>query len=81
MHDKLKEAVQIEIERSYRSGMSLCLGDAARRIMTRMGGAGQAMTTRVERHLVQEASRRGIPVMLGHTNTRRRLPEAVFSVR
>lgn len=81
MHDRLKEAVQIEIERSYRSGMSLCLGDAARRIMTRMGGAGQAMTTRVERHLVQEASRRGITVMLGHTNTRRRLPEAVFSVR
>ena len=67
MHDELKEAVLKEIERSYRSGMTLILGDAARRVMIRTGGSGPAMTSLIERHLVREASRKCIPVMLGRT--------------
>lgn len=67
MHDTLQEAVLTEVERSYRSGMTLVLGDAARRVMSRTGGSGPAMRNLVERHLVREASQRCMPVMLGRT--------------
>lgn len=69
MNDDLKAAIDHEIERSHQSGMALALANATKRVLSHVGGSGEAMTAMVERQLVREASRRCIPVMLGHSVT------------
>ncbi|NDW07623.1 hypothetical protein [Jiella pacifica] len=66
MNRALKEAIDAEIERSHHSGMALVLGDSAKRVVSSIGGSGEVMYALVERGLLSEASRRCMPVMLGH---------------